>query len=320
MATVSRLGIKAEEGKSLVRPLLAIADQPGTPADLRVAALAAVPGGPGPLTDDTFEAVRKELDTDRPVATRLLAAEALAKARLTAEQLSTLAAGMDRLGPLEVDRLLPAFEASGDETAGLRLVEALGRSAMLASLRVDTIRPRLAKYGPAVQGKAEELYAKLNADAARHRARVEELLTTLPEGDVRRGQAVFNGTEGGVPELPRGRIRRRAGRAGPVRHRQGPPAEGPDRGDRLPERELRAELRARGRRHQGRPVRLGGRPPRRPRWRSSSPPAPDREERVARDAIEEIRPGTVSVMPAGLDTQLSPQEFADLLAFLLSRK
>jgi putative heme-binding domain-containing protein len=44
--------------------------------------------------------------------------------------------------------------------------------------------------------------------------------------------------------------------------------------------------------------------------------AADKEERIARSDIEEIRPGTVSIMPAGLDQQLSPQELADLLAFL----
>jgi cytochrome c1 len=38
--------------------------------------------------------------------------------------------------------------------------------------------------------------------------------------------------------------------------------------------------------------------------------------RVARADIEEMRPGTVSVMPAGLDQQLTRQELADLVAFL----
>src|SRR5262249_57921333 len=41
--------------------------------------------------------------------------------------------------------------------------------------------------------------------------------------------------------------------------------------------------------------------------------------RVPRDQIEEMRPGTVSVMPSGLDQQLTAQELADLLAFLKSR-
>jgi putative heme-binding domain-containing protein len=40
------------------------------------------------------------------------------------------------------------------------------------------------------------------------------------------------------------------------------------------------------------------------------------EVRVARSDIAEMRPGAVSVMPQGLDVQLSRQELADLLAFL----
>ena len=44
--------------------------------------------------------------------------------------------------------------------------------------------------------------------------------------------------------------------------------------------------------------------------------AADKEEHVARSDIEELRPGTISVMPAGLDQQLTLQELADLVAFL----
>ena len=44
------------------------------------------------------------------------------------------------------------------------------------------------------------------------------------------------------------------------------------------------------------------------------------ELRFAREDIEEIRPSIVSVMPSGLDQQLSPQELADLIAFLRSAK
>ena len=35
---------------------------------------------------------------------------------------------------------------------------------------------------------------------------------------------------------------------------------------------------------------------------------------IARDDLEELRPSRVSVMPSGLDQQLSPQELADLIA------
>ena len=37
---------------------------------------------------------------------------------------------------------------------------------------------------------------------------------------------------------------------------------------------------------------------------------------MARDQVEQVAPGTVSVMPAGLDRQLTPGELADLIAFL----
>ena len=44
------------------------------------------------------------------------------------------------------------------------------------------------------------------------------------------------------------------------------------------------------------------------------------EVRIARKDIDAMTPGTVSVMPAGLDQQLSPQDLADLIAFLKDRK
>jgi putative heme-binding domain-containing protein len=47
---------------------------------------------------------------------------------------------------------------------------------------------------------------------------------------------------------------------------------------------------------------------------------PGTEVRIARSDITDMRPGTVSVMPAGLEQQLSKQELADLLTFLKSTK
>ena len=47
----------------------------------------------------------------------------------------------------------------------------------------------------------------------------------------------------------------------------------------------------------------------------------DRAEiRLARDAIEQIEPSKTSIMPQGLDKSLTPQELADLVAFLKNAK
>ena len=48
--------------------------------------------------------------------------------------------------------------------------------------------------------------------------------------------------------------------------------------------------------------------------------AADKEVRIPREDVEEVRPGKVSIMPDGLDKQLTPQELADLIAFLKACK
>jgi putative heme-binding domain-containing protein len=44
--------------------------------------------------------------------------------------------------------------------------------------------------------------------------------------------------------------------------------------------------------------------------------AADKETRIARAEIESALPGKVSIMPAGLDKQLTLQELSDLVEFL----
>ena len=46
----------------------------------------------------------------------------------------------------------------------------------------------------------------------------------------------------------------------------------------------------------------------------------NKEERLAKSDVESRQPGTVSVMPAGMDQQLTSQELADLVEFLQSAK
>jgi putative heme-binding domain-containing protein len=44
----------------------------------------------------------------------------------------------------------------------------------------------------------------------------------------------------------------------------------------------------------------------------------EQQQRIERAEVEDIQPSMVSIMPAGLDEQLTPQEFSDLIAFLES--
>ena len=159
------------------------------------------------------------------------------------------------------------------------------------------------------------MLARLNADAAKQAAHLDELLASCKDGDIRRGQAIFNSAKtacaschaigylGGKlgPDLTRiGQARTdrdllesvvypsvsfvRSYEPFIVATKSGDEYSGILRKDAADEVVLAT--------------------------------GPDAEVHVARADIAEMRPGTVSIMPQGLDEQLNHQELADLVAFL----
>src|SRR5205085_4109638 len=114
------------------------------------------------------------------------------RAKLTEEQLLALTQALKSAGPLEVPKLLAAFENCSDEKIGVALVQALHSSKGVATLGRDTIKQRLGKFPTPVQDSAFQLLDSLNVDSARQRARIDEMIAELKGGDIRRGQALFN--------------------------------------------------------------------------------------------------------------------------------
>ena len=227
---------------------------------------------------------------------------------------------MRSAGPVEADRLLAAFEQSTDEALGLKLVNALAASPALSSLRVDALKAHLAKYGPPVQKQAEALYARLNADAAKQKAQLEQLMAH-PRGRRRPPRpARLPQREGRVLLLPRHRLPRRQRRPRPHQDRLGPVRSRPAGGHRLPQRQPGAQLRADRRGHPATARSYNGLIRGENADELLLATGVNQEARIARREIEEMRPSTVSVMPAGLDQQLTPQELADLVAFLKACK
>jgi putative heme-binding domain-containing protein len=319
VATARALPLPGKGSEKLTARLLAVGDNAALPQQVRLTALAAVPGGLAEVKPALFGYLRARLDRDQPVSSRALAAEVLARATLSTGQLTALTASLKTIGPMEVERLLDAFARSSDDGVGLRLVAALKASPVRSSLRAETLRPRLAKYGPKVRKQAEALYAALDADAGKQRAELEALLPRLKGGDVRRGQAVFNSAKAACSSCHA--IGYLGGKVGPdlthvakirserdlleaivfpsaslvrsyepvlVTTRKGKAYNGLVRKDSAEEVVLV----------------LGA----------------DQEVRLTRGEIEEMQPSKVSIMPAGLDKQLTRQELADLLAFLKACK
>jgi putative heme-binding domain-containing protein len=294
-----------------------LAENSQKPADLRVAAAAAVAPRLPKVERPLFEFLKARLDAALPPLTRLAAATALGNARLNDEQLLALTKVVADMGSLELRRLLAAFERSHNVRVGEKLVEALGRSPGLSSLTGEVLRQTVRDYPDAVRQKIHPLLKRLDVDAEKMRARLDELEPVLNGGNAERGRVVFFGTiavcsachavkgEGGQigPDLSKIAVLRgkrdllesvlfpSAGFA-----RDYEPYTVTTRSGKVYSGILKRET--------ADAIYLI---------------ATDRAEiRIPRTEIDAIDPAQTSIMPQGLDAQLSRLELTDLFAFLQS--
>jgi putative membrane-bound dehydrogenase-like protein len=287
------------------------------PLELRLTALAAIPGGLTAVDEPLWYLLQEGLK--QSVAARAAAADVISAATLSADQLRDLLAHVETAGPLEVDKLLAAYEKQPDEALGLALVATLKKSPSLTSLRIDLIKTHLAKFNPAVHAAAEELFALINTDIASQSQRLEEMLPKMAGGDIRRGQQVFHSTKAVCNACHA--VGYVGGKAGPDLTRIAQIRNERDLLESIlfPSASLVRSyepilvLTTDGRQ-------LNGVIKNETSDEIVLVTGPNKEERIARSEIEATKPSTVSVMPAGLDKQLSEQELADLIAFLKSLK
>jgi putative heme-binding domain-containing protein len=300
--------------QTVAKALNELADSSAS-GELRLAAMASVPGGLKQVSPGQWELLRQAVDRAQPAGLRSAAADVLSKARLSSEQLIALAGLLPQVGPLERDRLLAAFGQSSDDAVGRALLEVLGQEEMRRTLTVDAVKQHLTRYGPAIQQQAEELYTLIHADHAQQRQRLEATLAALPAGDIRRGQAIFNSTRAACRNCHTigyvgGKIGPDLTRIGQIRQPRDllesilfPSASFVRSYEPVLVRTVDGEV-------------FSG------NIKKDAPEeivltvAADKEVRIAREQIDEMLPGKVSVMPAGLDQQLSLQDLADLVEFL----
>lgn len=267
------------------------------------------------LSDTAFALVAENIEQDEPVATRALAAEALARSKPTNNQAIRLCGLIDSTSPLEVESVIRSIAQVRDDEVGNNLVKALSANASEIRIPVGAIRQVVSGYSEEVRAGAEKLFEKLDAQSAEQRTRLTKLVDELPAGDVRRGQAVFHGAKaacischsigyvGGKtgPDLTRiGAIRKRRDLLESVLFpsasfvqtyeprtivtRDGRVQTGLLRGESAEEVTLVVNA--------------------------------TQSVKIPRGEIEEIQLGKTSIMPAGLDKQLSEQDLADLIAYL----
>jgi putative membrane-bound dehydrogenase-like protein len=282
--------------------------------ETRLAALAALVSAGDVVDTPGFDLLRSALEPGSPAPQRMAAAAVLEKSKLDSDRLRLLVPAVETAGPLELPRILRAFEQGTGEQVGLALIAALDRSKARATLRADTLRPRIANYPEAVKAAAERLLASVNAEGG-NEARLEKLLGEVGGGDVARGRTVFNSARAAC--LSCHAIGYIGGRIGPDLTKIGQV-----RGERdlleavvFPSASFArgyepVEIRTRsGEVHAGL-LRTDGAD------EVVVGSAAGTDTHVPRRNVAAIEPGTISLMPSGYADLLTRQELADLLAFL----
>ena len=293
--------------------LLGIARDAKQPERERLLALAVA--RPAELDADLRNFAFAQLEAEKPATLRTDAIEVLLHAKWPTSAALELVARLPKVSLLDLDKLLPVFAKNPDELVGSALLTELDKPALRAAVRAEQLKPIFAAFPKSVRADADKFMAKLDAELAAKRAGLDKLLESTQPGDIKRGQLVFNSTKTNCAACHM--IGYVGGSLGPDLTRIGSIRTEKDLLESivLPSASFVRSyepvqvVRLDGRSHNG-------------ILKKDSPDevvlavSATEEVRIPRRDIDTFKPGTVSVMPAGLEQQVSKQELADLLAFL----
>lgn len=313
--TIAATGLE-DVGQQLQR----IAADGTRPIDLRIAALDVLSHRGEPLAADHFRLLTDQLGSNVPPLRQLAAARCIGAANLSSPQVDDVTQIVGRAGALELPALLGAFEdKSNDDRVGNALAIALLKSPGLASVSVDRIKSLLGSYSDDVRTAAEPLLAKLKATTTEQAQRLAGLQRSLRGGDPEQGKHVFYGRHAACFTCHQ--VQGQGGKVGPDLSTIG--GRRNDR-DLLEAIVYPSSSQARG--FEGFTLIttagkvISGLITRETARAVFVRTTDQAEVQVLRDAIEEMRPNGVSIMPAGLDQNMQADHLRDLLAYLQSLK
>jgi len=321
VAMLRRRAAATARAPGLAPALLALAARDDLPRPQKLEALACLPTGVATLPPEVFEQVVAPLREESGHAERLRAVETLARLQLGEGQGAAIARLLPEAGPLEAGRLLLLLKGQRDPGLGRIVIDQVGQAAAFDSLRSEDLTAALSGFPDEVREEAQPLFERQRAAQGQQR---EKLLATLQrlqklEGDVRRGQQVFHGTKTAcIVCHAMGYL---GGTAGPDLTRIGGVRAESDLLESIlfPSQSFVRNyepviVETKEGKTWGGNVRMEG-----PDFVVLQT-GPREEVRLTKGEIAETRSGTVSLMPSGLDQQLSDQDLADLLAFLKNSK
>ncbi|HAY78261.1 MAG TPA: hypothetical protein DCY79_00480 [Planctomycetaceae bacterium] len=298
-----------------VPSLRRIAQSTDRPDDVRITACQGLVRAEQPLGLKDVQFLTQQVRNHRLPMLRLAAAQALGDGRLDVAGKLHVTHAVANSGPLELRALIGVYQDDAEPRVGQRLVQALGQTPAISSLGRTQLARLLDQY-PDSRQQAATLLNKLSEHP--DVATLDRLLKTLGPGDQERGKLVFTSQQASCASC------HRIGKVGaPI---------GPDLstiGARRTRRDLLEAILfpsvsfARGfetvaiATEEGQV--LSGMITHETATHLSIRTTDQRELRLARNEVESLRPGDVSVMPQGLAKTLTEAQLSDLLAYLQSR-
>ncbi|MCZ6671883.1 MAG: c-type cytochrome [Verrucomicrobia bacterium] len=295
--------------------LRAIADDRTRPSLIRIKALAAVSHKKGPLSKKAFVLLKQLLSSGNLEGGRIEAATILAGIDLSEDQVLETVSLIQDAGPLELPILLNIFEGSRGTDTGLALVEALERSGSANVLLPAELKRMLLRYPLEVYKKAEPFVESLLEREGQREKRLAELESELEATEVSNGKAVFLSGKGAC--ITCHKIGADGREVGPELSTIGSIRTGRDLlesilfpGLTLARDYEPYEIQT----HDGQTL-LGD------IQRETADTvflldATAMAKPIARSSIKTIQPGSVSLMPAGLDMTMTKKELLDLVGYL----
>ncbi len=296
-----------------------IADRTETAPLLRSEALTAMGPRLKDIDDKRFAFLVTQLEKDRDTSLKMAAARAASVLPLSGKQLIDLSGHFDAAGPLVISTLLKAFDRSNDDHVGAALVSGLRKSSVAESLSGDEVSALIRRYSGMVHQLALPLIKQLGVDAEAQQVRLTQLAPLITDGDAKTGERVFFGKKANCSACHA--VAGKGARIGPDLSRIGQSRTGKDLLEAIvyPSASFVNGYRPHvAQLENGKTVQ--GIIAAESNDAITLRTADLQEVRVLRKNIEELKESSTSIMPKGLDTQLTPDELRHLLAYLQGRK
>jgi len=235
------------------------------------------------------------------------------------EAAGRLMEGLSSFGPLELPIVLDGLLRIDDPEIDRKMLQSLPSVGGAKSLNIDRVVGMLKSRSKETVDQWRQTLSQLQQPSGEISKAVDGWLKELPAGDATRGYHVFRSDKAACSACHR--IGYVGGEIGPVLSQIGRSRTRRDLVEAIvfPSARLEQSFRSTKVRMNDGEIMNGLVVDESPQSITLQVAA-DRRVVVMREDIEESGPSDVSIMPAGLDQQVSRQEFADLLAFLENAK